>query len=346
VSPAARKLAKELGIDIAQVRPSGRSGRITSEDVLAYQQHAKGSERAAGGGGRAIRFHSDGLALAGVLHVPPRLAAGERRAGVVLCTGIQGLKELAMPELAQALAAAGFVALSFDYRGFGASEGPRWRLMPHEQVRDTRAALTFLSLQPEVDPARLGLLGFSFGGGHALSAAAEDERARAVAAVEPVTSGRRWLRSLRREWEWREFLEELARDRAARVTGAASREASLYEVMQPDPETRVGIEAVGKQRVDLEMEPRITLECAEAIVDYLPEAMAARIAPRATLVIHGEMDVLVPIEESLGAIAAAGEPKRLVVLPGMGHLNWQRPGHPVFERVTAILAEWFDQHLR
>jgi pyruvate dehydrogenase E2 component (dihydrolipoamide acetyltransferase) len=57
-SPAIRAFARELGVDIAQVKGSGRAGRIQREDVSAYVKHAlasgarpvQGAPVAAGGG--------------------------------------------------------------------------------------------------------------------------------------------------------------------------------------------------------------------------------------------------------------------------------------------------------
>jgi pimeloyl-ACP methyl ester carboxylesterase len=342
-TPAARKLAREHGIDLARVRGTGPGGRVTYEDV--ERAIAQREEVAAFPRGEPVTFYSDGLRLAGELFLPPGEAGAARLPGVVLCTGIQGLKELGMPLLAQVLADAGFAALTFDYRGFGGSEGARWRPLPHEQVRDVRAAITYLSQHPLVDGQRVGLLGLSLGGAHALVAAAEDERVRCVVALEPVTDGRRWLRSLRSEWEWRVFLEELAQDCAARVLKGNSRRVSIYEIMPPDPETRTILQEVGRQFPELDVHPEFPLESAEAFVEYRPEAVVDRIAPRPVLLLHGEVDVLVSPEESISAAARAGEPKRLVLLPGMGHLNWLNRQHPVFARVIAEVGGWFEQHL-
>ena len=59
---------------------------------------------------------------------------------------------------------AGYVVLSFDYKGWGDSEGPQSRLAPYSRVADVQAALTFIGTLPEVDPARLGIYGTSYGG--------------------------------------------------------------------------------------------------------------------------------------------------------------------------------------
>jgi pyruvate dehydrogenase E2 component (dihydrolipoamide acetyltransferase) len=51
-SPAIRAFARELGVDIRQVKGSGRSGRIVREDVTAYVKHAlaSGARPVSGGG--------------------------------------------------------------------------------------------------------------------------------------------------------------------------------------------------------------------------------------------------------------------------------------------------------
>ena len=51
------------------------------------------------------------------------------------------IKEITLPGYAERFAAAGFAALAFDYRRFGASEGePRNQLDPHDQLQDVRNA--------------------------------------------------------------------------------------------------------------------------------------------------------------------------------------------------------------
>ncbi len=339
-TPAARKLAREHGVDLRRLTGTGPGGRITAEDVERYL-----AERAAAAParGQPVRFYSDGYALAGELFLPADVTGPVP--GVVLCTGIQGIKELGMPLLAHALAQAGYAALTFDYRGFGASEGPRGRLLPADRVRDTRAALTVLETHPAVDPSRLAVLGLSLGGAHALSVAARDERVRACVAIAPVTDGRRWLRSLRAEWEWRVFLEELARDRRERVHREAAQRVPLSHVMPLDPETRVTLRELAKRSPELVVDSEVTLDSAEALLEYQPEREVEWIAPRPVLFLHGRQDVLVAPDESLAAYERAREPKRLVLLDGMGHFNWLNPDHPLFQRIVSEITAWLHEQL-
>jgi len=51
----------------------------------------------------------------------------------------------------------------------------------HEGIRDLRMALDFLAIQPSVDAARLGAIGFCMGGGFAIAWASTDERLKVIA---------------------------------------------------------------------------------------------------------------------------------------------------------------------
>jgi len=74
--------------------------------------------------------------------------------------------------------------LLYDRRAHGESGGDQ-RTLGWQDVGDVDAALTFLRTQTEVDPARIGIWGFSLGGQVALRAAAEMEGIAAVLAEEP-----------------------------------------------------------------------------------------------------------------------------------------------------------------
>jgi cephalosporin-C deacetylase-like acetyl esterase len=115
---------------------------------------------------RIVNFFSEGVRMEGDLFLPDGLKAGERRPGIVLCHGFTGIRSVILADYAKVFVAAGFVALTFDYRGFGGSEGTKWRLIPLEQIDDIRNAISFFETLAEVDPERIGLWGTSFGGGH------------------------------------------------------------------------------------------------------------------------------------------------------------------------------------
>ena len=127
---------------------------------------------------RKVSIYSDGLKIAGALFEPEE-AKDESCPGIVLCQGMAGVKEYFwFPDIARKLADMGYVALIWDYRGVGDSEGEYGRLYPLEQAEDIRNALSYLERHPKVDPERLALAGWSFGGGMVPYVAGVDERVK------------------------------------------------------------------------------------------------------------------------------------------------------------------------
>ncbi len=90
-------------------------------------------------------------------------------------------------DAAQALADRGIASLRFDYRGFGRSDGDTGDFTLDRQNEDSLIALAALIKAEGVDPARIGVLGFSFGGGAAIElAAAEPDTVRSLVTWTPV----------------------------------------------------------------------------------------------------------------------------------------------------------------
>lgn len=117
---------------------------------------------------------SDGVDLAG-WYVPTRNGAA-----VVLMHGA-GSTRSGVLEHAAVLAANGYGVLLFDARGHGESEGQGQDFGWYGES-DARGAVDFLTGQPKVSPARVGLVGLSMGGESAIGAAGADDRVAAVVA--------------------------------------------------------------------------------------------------------------------------------------------------------------------
>lgn len=290
---------------------------------------------------RETTFFSDGIKLAATLYLPDGLRKNEKRPAILLCHGYTGIRRGLAATFAQRFCAAGYVALTFDYRGFGDSGGQKWRLIPLEQVRDIRNALTFVSLQQQVDPARVGLFGASFGGANVCYTAGIDDRPKCVVSVVGIGDGRRWLRSLRRKWEWEEFLKRLEQDRAQRVTTGKSTYIDPDEIMLCDPESAQWRIEMGKAYP--EMGCQVPLETGERIIEYQPESVVGNIAPRPLLLIHAGRDNLVPVDESQSLYMKAGEPKKLVIIEGIAHHEVYKSEY--FERVVTESLDWFGRYL-
>ncbi|MGA2157829.1 MAG: alpha/beta fold hydrolase [Dehalococcoidia bacterium] len=82
-----------------------------------------------------------------------------------------------------ALAGVDIAALIFNFRGVGESEGVYGAGI--EEQNDIKAALNWLMQQPGVNAHKMGLAGYSFGGGVALPVACADERVKGLVLISP-----------------------------------------------------------------------------------------------------------------------------------------------------------------
>ena len=94
------------------------------------------------------------------------------------------MKEQSSGLYAQTMAERGFLTIAFDPSFTGESGGqPRYVASPDINTEDFQAAVDFLSLQDNVDPEKIGIIGICGWGGMALNAAAIDTRIKAVVPV-------------------------------------------------------------------------------------------------------------------------------------------------------------------
>ena len=184
---------------------------------------------------RAVEFYSEGFKLSGDIYVPNDLPTGERRSGILLCHGYTGVKDLYLPDNARVLNEAGYVVMTFDYKGWGESEGksPN-RLAPHSRVADVQAAMTFLGLQPEVNEDNIGIYGTSYGGATVSWVGAIDQRAKCIVSVVGIGHGARWMSRVRRMDEWFDLLDRSKVDREQRALIGESEMVERADILLPD----------------------------------------------------------------------------------------------------------------
>jgi dipeptidyl aminopeptidase/acylaminoacyl peptidase len=288
----------------------------------------------------AVHFHSGPALLAGTLKVPtsgeppyPAIVQGPGWLGLAAANAYKPYHE--------ALLAAGFAVLVFDYRGFGESTGDASYLDPMTQVADWRAAVTFLETRAEIDVRRIGAFGSGgTGGGNAIYAGALDRRIKAVVSQVPIADGRDWLHRMRREHEWLEYLEQIRQDRLRHVvTGEATMVPPREGIMVPTPERRA---TNIKADVDDKIPPLVQLASAEAIFAYRPIDVVDRIAPRGVMLIAVENDATTPEDHAYALYDRAGGPKRLVIQTGTTH--YAAYAH-YREVVNPMIVEWFERHV-
>jgi len=131
----------------------------------------------------------DTFSLAGTLTVPKSGRAPYPAAVMITGSGLQDRDENLWPlvqgyrpfrQIAERLAAAGIAVLRVDDRGFGGSTGNPADATTADFANDVAAEVAWLRQRPDVDPARIALIGHSEGGIIAPMLAARDHRLAAI----------------------------------------------------------------------------------------------------------------------------------------------------------------------
>ena len=132
---------------------------------------------------KKVTFHNRyGVTLAADMYTP-RGAEGKLPA-IAVSGPFGAVKEQSSGLYAQKMAELGFLTIAFDPSYTGESGGtPRYVASPDINTEDFCAAVDFLSVQENVDPERIGIIGICGWGGMAINAAAIDTRIKATTAM-------------------------------------------------------------------------------------------------------------------------------------------------------------------
>lgn len=132
---------------------------------------------------RKVTFHNRyGITLAADLYEPKD--AAEKLPALAVSGPFGAVKEQSSGLYAQTMAERGYLTIAFDPSFTGESGGtPLYMASPDINTEDFQAAVDFLSVQDNVDPERIGIIGICGWGGMALNTAAIDTRIKATVAA-------------------------------------------------------------------------------------------------------------------------------------------------------------------
>ncbi|MET0772234.1 MAG: alpha/beta hydrolase [Candidatus Limnocylindrales bacterium] len=267
-----------------------------------------------------LRAGADGPELAGSLFFAER----SEPQPVILMVGGSGPtdrhNDVYFPPIRAGLLDRGLAVASFDKRGVGGSTG-RWTdTGPEEQAADVAAEIDALRAHPAVDPARVGIFGHSQGGWVVLEVAARDPRLAFVITnsgpgVSPFRQERYAVEcGLRRDDRAPAAVADVL-GRFDRLAGLIRDGASLDDLadLAKDPDLArhtlvpTSPDVLLLMRGWLDHEPRPALEAIRVPL----------------LAIFGELDTIVPVDESVEVFRAAraGRPGGLdvAITPGGDH---------------------------
>jgi dienelactone hydrolase len=285
---------------------------------------------------RKADIKSDGVRLTAEVYSLKELA-GKRLPTVILCNGWGGtganLRRQALD-----IAAAGHLAVTFDYRGWGESDGrviltgraptkkdgQRFRaevvevrevVDPLEQTADIFNVIHWVVGEAQADPERLGLWGTSYAGGHVVYVAARDRRVKCLVSQVGAFDSRFVGRNAKE-------LKQTYQEATQRARG---------EIGYPPP----GAQVIGKLR---------GAPIREKLLRYAPIEDVASAKDCAMLFMVAEKEELFRNEDHAKlAHERARGPKKYVVLPGISHYGIYREAR---EKATKLAIEWFDKYLK
>jgi len=274
------------------------------------------------------QFPSDGLTLSGTLHVPDDLSAP--RPAIAVLHGFGGNKDGKTHAIEAAMyERLGYVVLRFDMRGCGESEGVRGRILCHDQVADTKNAVTYLATRPEVLPDRVAVSGQSFGAAVAVYTAGIDERIAAVISMGGWGDGLRKFRGQHPGSEaWARFTKMLEDGRKYREANGKSLMVPRWDIVPVPEHLRANLPPGSIME--------FPAETAQSMCDFRADDVVGNIAPRPLLLIHAANDSVTPTEQSIELFKHAGRGAELIVLDGIDHFPFASES----SRIRDILKGW------
>jgi uncharacterized protein len=282
-----------------------------------------------------VTFESDGLKLAGVVHTPADLRPGERRPAFLVLHGFGGNKDgdgSVWP--AKQLAEWGYVAMRFDYRGCGESEGQRAWIICLEQVADTQHAVTYMQSRPDVDPDRVALIGSSFGAAVAVYTGGVDQRVAAVISQGGWGDGARKFRGQHPTPEaWGRFTNMLAEGKRHRERTGQSLMVPRYDIV-PIPEHL-------RHNLNSQSIMAFPAETAQSMYDFRADDVVGQIAPRPLMLLHSAKDSVTPTEQSIELFKRAQPPTELHLMTDVDHFMFGQEN----PRVIRLIADWLARYL-
>jgi pimeloyl-ACP methyl ester carboxylesterase len=260
-----------------------------------------------------------GTPLAATLYEPTGAPPAGGFPAVVMFHGLGGTRA-SMDSLArQFLADQGYVVLTFDARGHGASGG-LWGLDGPNENADARALYAFLAARPEVAAGRIGAFGVSLGGGAVWNSA--------VIAKVP------WA-AIVPEASWVDLYSALFPQNLPK-SGVLAQLASLVPASRTDPE----ILSREQQAIN-----GVDLPALRSLTDARSVAGRLRGFATPTLILQGRRDFLFDVAQARRAFAELAGPKRLY-LGDFGHAPSDFATAPDLVPMNLEVRQWFDRFLK
>ena len=216
------------------------------------------------------------------------------------------------------------------YTVFAVTHGSQPRYTISDAVADVDRAVRYVRFHAKdfaIDPERIGITGASAGGHLSLmqGVAGRPGDPKAKAPVQRTSSRVQAVACFFPPTDFLNYGKEGKIELGGGLLGMGP-----FDFRELDPKTRAHVPITDAKR---------RLEIGRSIS---PVHCANKDAPP-TLIVHGDADTLVPLQQSERFVARmkeVGAPVQLLVRPAAGH-SWELP-----RRDMPTIGDWFDKHLR
>jgi len=280
-----------------------------------------------------VHWSSGQLKISGVVEFPDAMQRGERRAAILVLHGFGSNKDSPMVRtVTRMFTALGYVALRFDMRGCGESEGERGRVICLEQVADTKSAFDFLAQSGYADAKRIAVFGHSFGAAVAVYAAGSDARIAACISSGGWGHGEKKFRKQHASPEaWQRFSAMMEEGRRRSARGERMM-VPRYDIVPIRPGLRGNLAAGSILEFPFEV--------VESMYAFTANEVVGKIAPRPLLLLHPSNDSATPTEQSIDLFAHAGQPTDLHLFAEVDHFLFS-DDNPM---VQAVVRDWLRRY--
>ncbi|TKI04857.1 alpha/beta hydrolase [Martelella alba] len=258
---------------------------------------------------------------------------------IILCNGFFGIQDLLLPAFARLFAEAGYTAVTFDYRGFGESEGEPGRIIPAKQIEDIIAVLDWCLTCSMIDARRIALWGTSLGGCHVVEAAVRRQEVKCVVSQMAFADGEQLVTGDMGADEKKRFLNTMERMAAKKKLSGKELFVPIIKVMT-DEESRVFF---GKnQKLFPALERKVPYLTVWEAIKYRPATAAAKIT-QPVLMVFAENDKVIALEYGLAFYQAIASEKRCHIQSKARHYDLFVGEH--FTQVAQRQLHWLREYL-
>jgi alpha/beta superfamily hydrolase len=227
----------------------------------------------------------------------------------------------------------GYIALRFDFRGCGESEGPRGNVIGLEQVDDVQAAVSYLASRADIDPARIAVSGTSYGAAVAIYAAGADTRIAAVISQGGWADGTTIARSQHPTPEkWARFIGNAEAGRRKQIETGKTQTIHRFDIV-PVPERL-------RPFIDERSIFDFTVDTVLTKFYFRPGDMIGNISPRPVLLIHAANDSVTGAMGSLELYARSKPPTELHLMTDVDHFMFGEDD----PRVDSLVHNWLQKY--